>query len=62
MIALQHMLLQQHEERVFLLPAWPLEWDVEFKLHASHGEVIEGCWRAGQWHKRESTKSDRLKN
>ena len=34
MIALQHMLLQQHEERVLLLPAWPLEWDVEFKLHA----------------------------
>ncbi len=40
--ALQAMLLQAEGDRIYLLPAWPAGWDVEFKLHAPLGTVIEG--------------------
>ena len=33
-LALQFMLVQTQGDRLFLLPAWPREWDVDFKLHA----------------------------
>ena len=32
MIALQRMLLQYDGDEIYLLPAWPKDWDVEFKL------------------------------
>ena len=34
MIGLQEMLLQTNGELILLFPAWPLEWNVHFKLHA----------------------------
>lgn len=40
--ALQAMLLQSDGDRIFLLPAWPSDWNVSFKLHAPRGTVIEG--------------------
>jgi hypothetical protein len=40
--ALQAMLLQSEAEKIFLLPAWPTDWDVDFKLHAPQRTVIEG--------------------
>lgn len=27
------------------IPAWPKDWDVEFKLHAPLGTIIEGTYR-----------------
>jgi hypothetical protein len=42
------MLLQSDGEKVFLLPAWPEDWDVEFKLHAPGRTVIEGVYRNGK--------------
>lgn len=44
----QAMLLQTDGEQIFLLPAWPREWDVEFKLHAPGNTVLEGVFRNGQ--------------
>jgi hypothetical protein len=41
MIALQEMLLQTDEASAILLPAWPPEWNVHFKLHAPKSTVIE---------------------
>jgi hypothetical protein len=41
MIALQEMLLQIDGDDALLLPAWPPEWDVHFRLHAPQGTVIE---------------------
>lgn len=48
MKAVQAMLLQTDGRRIFLLPAWPGDWDVEFKLHAPQRTVIEGVYRGGR--------------
>jgi hypothetical protein len=48
MKALQSMLLQSDGKRVFLFPAWPREWDVDFKLHAPYRTVIQGVLRDGR--------------
>jgi hypothetical protein len=45
---LQAMLLQTDGQRIFLLPAWPKDWNVEFKLHAPHKTVVEGVYRDGK--------------
>ena len=42
MIALQRMLMQCDDNKIFLLPAWPKEWQTEFKLHAPLNTTIEG--------------------
>ena len=44
----QSMLLQTDGRKIFLLPAWPKEWDVEFKLHAPQQTVLEGVFREGR--------------
>jgi hypothetical protein len=41
-IALQEMLLQTPGQQIHLLPAWPAEWDVDFKLHAPQQTILEG--------------------
>ncbi len=45
MIGLQEMLLQTHGHTIYLLPAWPKDWDVDFKLHAPQDTVVEGTYR-----------------
>lgn len=42
MIGLQEMLMQTAGEKIYLFPAWPEEWDVEFKLHAPYNTIVEG--------------------
>jgi len=42
MIGLQEMLLQTHNGKLHLFPAWPKDWDVEFKLHAPQQTIISG--------------------
>jgi alpha-L-fucosidase 2 len=44
---LQQMLLQAVGEKILLLPAWPADWDADFKLHAPHNTIIEGRVRKG---------------
>ena len=44
----QSMLLQTDGQKIFLLPAWPKEWNVEFKLHAPQQTVVEGVYRDGR--------------
>jgi len=44
----QAMLMQTDGRKIFLLPAWPKDWDVEFKLHAPHRTVVEGVYRDGK--------------
>ena len=41
-IALQRMLVQEAGDKILLLPAWPTDWDVDFKLHLAKGTVISG--------------------
>lgn len=48
MKAVQAMLLQSEGEKIFLLPAWPKEWNVDFKLHAPQQTFIEASVREGR--------------
>jgi len=45
---LQSMLLQSDGKKIFLLPAWPEEWDVNFKLCAANNTTIECEYRDGK--------------
>ena len=42
MKAFQSMLMQTDGKKIFLQPAWPNDWNAEFKLHAPYKTVIEG--------------------
>jgi alpha-L-fucosidase 2 len=46
--AVQSMLVQTEGKTIFLLPAWPRDWDVDFKLHAPFQTVIEGRVQDGK--------------
>ena len=46
--ALQYMLLQWEGDRLLLLPAWPKEWNVSFKLHAPKQTTVECEFREGK--------------
>ncbi len=47
--AVQAMLLQTEGKKIFLLPAWPREWDVDFKLHAPYRTVVQGRFENGRF-------------
>jgi hypothetical protein len=49
MKAFQSMLLQvdPYSDKIYLFPAWPEDWDAEFKLHAPYQTTIEGRFRNG---------------
>ena len=53
MIGLQEMLMQVDGKKIFLLPAWPANWDVHFKLHAPYNTTVEGIVRHGKVEKLE---------
>ena len=50
MKAFQSMLMQAdpYSGKIYLFPAWPKRWDVEFKLHAPYNTTIEGQFRNGE--------------
>jgi hypothetical protein len=48
MITLQAMLIQCDGDKIVLFPAWPKDWDVEFKLAAPKNTTVEGVYRRGQ--------------
>jgi hypothetical protein len=48
MIGLQEMLMQTDGEKICLLPAWPNDWDVSFKLHAPYRTTVEATVKAGK--------------
>jgi hypothetical protein len=45
---LQAMLLQSDGKRIFLLPAWPEDWDVSFKLTATFNTTVECVYQKGK--------------
>ncbi|MFM2297501.1 MAG: hypothetical protein RL117_1208 [Verrucomicrobiota bacterium] len=45
---LQSMLLQSHGDQIHLLPAWPEDWDVSFKLTAAKKTTVECVYRKGR--------------
>lgn len=46
--ALQSMLLQSDGRKIYLLPAWPEDWDVSFKLRANDNTSVECVYRNGR--------------
>ena len=48
MSGLQEMLIQTIGDRILLLPAWPKDWDVDFKLHAPKQTTVECSLRSGK--------------
>jgi hypothetical protein len=54
MIALQEMLLQTVDNDALILPAFPGDWNVHFRLHAPQNTVIECIYRNGKFEKLES--------
>jgi hypothetical protein len=48
MVGLQDMLMQTVDQKILLFPAWPKDWDCEFKLHAPFGTTVAGILKAGK--------------
>ncbi|WP_308991002.1 DUF5703 domain-containing protein [Mariniflexile litorale] len=47
MIGMQDMLLQEADGKILLFPAWPKDWNVHFKLHASKNTTVEAELKNG---------------
>lgn len=48
MIGVQEMLLQTNDNKIYLFPAWLVDWNVHFKLHAPKNTVIEAELKNGK--------------
>lgn len=59
MVGLQEMLLQtelpgsdiygnKYGRQIYLFPAWPKDWDVDFKLYAPYNTVVECSYKSGK--------------
>jgi hypothetical protein len=65
MVGLQEMLLAPEprpDGRIHLLPAWPKNWDVSFKLHAPGGTVVECDYADGKLRSLKVTPGSREKD
>jgi hypothetical protein len=60
MVALQEMLMQTDGRKIYLLPAWPKRWDVNFKLHAPYETIVECVYRNGKIETLKTTPRDRV--
>jgi hypothetical protein len=60
--ALQRMILQDVDDKIVLLPAFPLEWSGEFKLYAKRNTIVEGKIVNGEIETLKITPSDRKKD
>lgn len=45
---LQLMLFQVEGDRIRILPAWPKDWNVQFKLYAAHDTWVECVYQGGE--------------
>lgn len=48
LICLQAMLMQTKGDSILLFPAWPKDWEVDFKIHAPQETIISGTLRQGK--------------
>lgn len=62
MIGMQEMLLQEADGKIYLFPAWPKDWDIRFKLHASGNTTVEATLRGGKVVQLKVTPSERQKD
>jgi hypothetical protein len=62
MIGLQEMLLQTDGRKIYLLPAWPKDWNADFKLHAPYNTIVECTVRNGKIKTLKVTPRERTKD
>jgi hypothetical protein len=62
MIALQDMMLQAAGKKIYLLPAWPADWDADIKLHAPYNTTVEAIIKNGKVVKLKVTPQARAKD
>jgi hypothetical protein len=62
LMGLQTMLMQSEGRKILLFPAWPKEWDVEFKLRAPYGTTVEGVYKDGKLRSLNVTPASRRKD
>jgi hypothetical protein len=62
MIGLQEMLLQTPGNKLLLLPAWPKDWNVSFRLHAPGQTTVECVYRNGKVESLKVTPESRKKD
>ena len=60
MIGVQEMLVQTVGDKIYLLPAWPSDWDVTFKQHLPGGTIIECIYKSGRIEKLEIFPKERM--
>lgn len=58
----QAMLMQTDGDKIFLLPAWPRDWNVAFKLHAPKNTTVECEFKSGTIVKLQVTPESRRKD
>lgn len=47
-LAVQSMLMQTDGKKILLLPAWPREWNADFRLHAPEQTMVKAKVRRGE--------------
>lgn len=47
LLTLQNMILQCYGDKAYLLPCWPKDWKVSFKLYTPQQTLIEGQYKNG---------------
>lgn len=60
MLGLQYMLLQETDDKLLLFPAWPLDKDISFRLHAKGNTIVEADLRDGKVIRLSVTPKERL--
>lgn len=58
----QSMAFQTLGDKIFLLPAWPADWDASFKFHAPKNTTVTGRYRNGVLDQLEVTPASRTKD
>jgi len=59
---LQAMLMQTDGRKIFLFPAWPKDWNADFKLHAPYQTVVQGSIKQGKLEKLDVQPESRRKD
>lgn len=60
MAAVQAMVMQAEGDAIHLLPAWPEDWNVSFRLHAPGRTVVEGRAQGSRFTELKVIPHDRL--
>jgi len=61
MKTLQAMLMQSVGDSIFLLQAWPKDWDVDFRMHAPGRTIVDAVVRKGKISELRASPQDREK-